>query len=197
MRWQRVVAAFELHRLVGDRHLDPELLRLAERAAHQRHAGNAGREAEIILDPRRGAGLAAERAAIEREHGQPLRAGIDRGGEPGRAGADDDHVVTGGRGRSARPGRCSGRAASSVGLRSSWPPGQSTIGSSSGSTWKRSISVSRAAVAVRVELLVGMAVAAQEVDQPKHVGVAVAADDRPARRRRSRSARPGAGSARA
>ena len=66
----RVVAAFELHRFVGDRDLDPELLRLAERAAHQRHARNAGREAEVILDPRRGAGLAAERAAIDRQHRQ-------------------------------------------------------------------------------------------------------------------------------
>ena len=89
----RVVAAFELHRFVGNGDLDPELLRLAERAAHQRHAGNAGREAEVILDPRRGAGLAAERAAIDGEHRQPFGAGVDGGREPGRPGADDDDVV--------------------------------------------------------------------------------------------------------
>src|SRR4051794_22196084 len=56
----RLIAAFELHRFLGNRDLDPELLRLAEGAAHQRHAGNAGREAEVILDSGRGAGLAAE-----------------------------------------------------------------------------------------------------------------------------------------
>ena len=50
--------------------LDSELLRLAESAAHQRHAGDAGRKAEVILDPRRSARLTAERAAIDREHRQ-------------------------------------------------------------------------------------------------------------------------------
>ena len=60
-----VVAAFELHRLVRNRDLDAELLCLAEGAAHQRHSGNAGREAEIVLDPRRCAGLPAERAAVD------------------------------------------------------------------------------------------------------------------------------------
>ena len=69
----RLVAALELHRFVGNGDLDPELLRLAEGAAHQRHAGDAGREAEVILDPRRGAGLAAERAAVDRQHRQALR----------------------------------------------------------------------------------------------------------------------------
>src|SRR5437764_14878424 len=61
----RVVTALELHRLVGDREFDAELLRLAEGTPHQRHARNAGREAEVILDLRRGRRLAAERSAID------------------------------------------------------------------------------------------------------------------------------------
>ena len=74
----RVVAALEPHRLVRDRQLDSEFLRLAVGPAHQRHAGNAGREAEIIFDPRRRARLPAERAAVDRQHRQPFRAGVDR-----------------------------------------------------------------------------------------------------------------------
>src|SRR4051794_23695673 len=65
----RVVTALELHRLVGDRDFDPELLRLAEGTPHQRHARNAGREAEVILDPRRSPRLPAERTAVDGEHG--------------------------------------------------------------------------------------------------------------------------------
>ena len=56
----RVVAAFELDGFVGDQDLDPELLRLTERAAHQGHAGNSRRKAEIIFDSRGRARLAAE-----------------------------------------------------------------------------------------------------------------------------------------
>src|SRR6476469_7382906 len=62
------VAAFELHRLIRDEDLDSELLSLAERAAHERHTGDSGRKAEVILDPRRSARLTAERTTIDREH---------------------------------------------------------------------------------------------------------------------------------
>ena len=62
-------------------------------AAHQRHAGDAGRKAEVILDPRRGAGLAAEGAAVEHQHGQAFGGGIDRGGKARWTGADDNHVI--------------------------------------------------------------------------------------------------------
>ena len=55
--------------------------------------GDAGRKAEVVLDPRAGAGLAAEGAAVEHHDRQALRGGIDRGGEPGRPGADDGDVV--------------------------------------------------------------------------------------------------------
>ena len=89
----RIVAALELHRFVGDGDFDPELLRLAESAAHQRHSGNARRKPEIILDARGGSGLAAERAAVDGQYRQPFRRGIDGGRQAGRTGADDDDVV--------------------------------------------------------------------------------------------------------
>ena len=106
----RVVAAFELHRLVGDRDFDPELLRLAEGPAHQGHARNAGREAEVILDPRRSARLAAERAAIDGEHRQTFGARVDGGREAGGAGTNDHHVIKPVGDQSARPVRHSARA---------------------------------------------------------------------------------------
>ena len=79
--------------LVGDRHLGAEFLRLIVGARHQRHAGDSGRKAEIVFDPRRCAGLAAECAAIEDQDGQSFRRRIDGRGEAGRPGADDGDVV--------------------------------------------------------------------------------------------------------
>src|SRR4030095_2167227 len=52
-----------------------------------------GGEAEVVLDPLRRARLAAEGAAVEGEHGEPLRPRVDRGGEPRRTGAGDHDVV--------------------------------------------------------------------------------------------------------
>jgi hypothetical protein len=49
----------------GDRDLDAEFQCLVEGAAGERHAGDAGRETEIVLDPRRSAGLPAERLLVE------------------------------------------------------------------------------------------------------------------------------------
>ena len=193
---ERVAAAFEPHRFVGDRHFDPELLRLAERAAHQRHAGNPGREAEIILDSGRGAGLAAEGAAIEgraptapptphrpRSRARPARRRHDHVVEAsGSIGADQTDAA----GELAF-----GRIAQQL------PPGQSTIGSSSGSTSKRSTRVCAQLSCLGIELLMGMAVAAEEIDQPQHVGIARRGRRSPARRRRSRAGRRAGGSAHA
>ena len=69
--------------------LGAELLRLHERAARQRLAGDAGGKAEIVLDARARAGLAAEGARIEHHHGEAFGGGVHRGGEPRRPGADD------------------------------------------------------------------------------------------------------------
>ena len=89
----RIDRIAERHDLVRYRHLDAELLRLVVGARHQRHARNAGRKAEIVLDARRRAGLSAEGAAVEHDRRQPFRRRIDGGGQPGRSGADDGDVI--------------------------------------------------------------------------------------------------------
>ena len=70
-----------------------EFLRLHERAARQRLAGDAGRKAEIVFDPRTGARLAARRAAVEHDHRQAFGRRVHRGCEARRSGADDRDVV--------------------------------------------------------------------------------------------------------
>ena len=50
-------------------------------------------KAEVVLDPRRRAGLAAEGAAVERDRREALRAGVDRRRQARGSGADDGHVV--------------------------------------------------------------------------------------------------------
>ena len=89
-----------------DEDLGAEPPRLLERAARELVAGDARREAEVVLDPRRRAGLAARGLALDDDRPQPLRRAVHRGGEPGRAGADDHRVVLG-----VLPARCRGRAA--------------------------------------------------------------------------------------
>ena len=53
-------------------HLRSELLSLVVGARHQCQSADAGWKSEIILDSRRGAGLAAERAAVEHHHREPF-----------------------------------------------------------------------------------------------------------------------------
>ena len=67
--------------------------RLVVGTGHQRHAADAGRKAQVVLDPRRRAGLAAERTTVEHERAEPFRRAVHRGREPRRPGADDRHVV--------------------------------------------------------------------------------------------------------
>jgi hypothetical protein len=87
------VLRLEARHLRRNRRLDPEFLRLGIGAGHQRHAADAGREAEIVLDPRRRAGLAAERAAIEHDRREAFGRRVDRRGKTGRPGADDRDVI--------------------------------------------------------------------------------------------------------
>ena len=100
VRSQRV----DLHRLAGDQDLGAEPAGLAERAAAELVAGDAVREAEVVLDARRGLGLAAGGLALDDERAQALGGAVDRGGEAGRAAADDDRVVVAGAGRGAGRG---------------------------------------------------------------------------------------------
>ena len=79
----------------GDEDLGAQSPRLVERLAREVVAGDAGREAEVVLDAGRGAGLAAGRLALDGDDPKSLRGAVDRRGEPGRAGPDDDDVVLG------------------------------------------------------------------------------------------------------
>jgi hypothetical protein len=81
------------HHFVGYGELGAEFLGLVERSRHQRHTRDAGRKAEVVLDPGRGARLAAEGAAIETDHREPFGSPVDGRRETGRAGSDDGDVV--------------------------------------------------------------------------------------------------------
>ena len=86
----------------GARHQDlgAEAARLLQRAAGQLVARDAVRKAEVVLDPRRGAGLAARRLALDHQRAQALGGAVHRRRQPRRPAADDDGVVL----RQARPG---------------------------------------------------------------------------------------------
>ena len=72
-------------------HGDPgaELLCLHLGPLGQRLAGHPGGEAEVVLDARARARLPAGGLALQHDRAQPLRRGVDGGGQPG--GADADH----------------------------------------------------------------------------------------------------------
>ena len=100
--------------LQRDGDLHAEFQRLIKGPPGERHAGDAGGEAEIILDARGRAGLSAKGAGIEHDHRQTFRSGIDRSREPSGARADDRHVIDKvgieiGRDAEARSGLCVGR----------------------------------------------------------------------------------------
>jgi hypothetical protein len=88
-----MVGRFQPDHLIGNRHLDPEFPRLIVGARHQRHASDAGGKAEIVLDASGGAGLAAERTAIENQRGETFGTCIDRSSKACRSGAHNGHVV--------------------------------------------------------------------------------------------------------
>jgi hypothetical protein len=79
----------------GDQDLRPEPPRLLERAARQLLSGDARWEAEVVLDPRRGAGLPAGRLALDHDRAQSLRGAVHRSRQSCRARADDHRVVLG------------------------------------------------------------------------------------------------------
>ena len=56
-------------------------------------ARDAARKAEVVLDARRRAGLAARRLALDQQRAQALRGAVHRRGEARRATADDHEVV--------------------------------------------------------------------------------------------------------
>lgn len=87
----------------GDQHLGAEPPRLPQRPARQFVARNAVGKAQIVLDPRRGAGLSARSFPLDHHGTQPLGRAIHRRRQPRRATADDDGVVLGGAGDGLQP----------------------------------------------------------------------------------------------
>ena len=73
--------------------LDAEALGLGDGAAGQVRAAEAVGEAQIVLDARRRARLAAGGLALDHHGVQALGRPVDGGGQPRRAAADDDQVV--------------------------------------------------------------------------------------------------------
>ena len=76
-----------------DQDLGAEPSRLPKRAAGELVTGHAVREAEVVLDLGRRAGLAAGRLALDDERAEPFGGAVHRGGEPRRPRPDDDDVV--------------------------------------------------------------------------------------------------------
>ena len=94
-RWSLVRSRIDPRDVAGHEDLGAEPPRLLQRAARELVAREALREAEVVLDARRGAGLAAGRLALDDERAEPLGGPVDGGGEPGGAGTDHDDVVLG------------------------------------------------------------------------------------------------------
>ena len=69
-----------------------ELARLDDGAARELGSGDAGGEAEVVLDPARRAGLPAQGAALDDERLEPLRRAV-HGGAQARGPAADHHEV--------------------------------------------------------------------------------------------------------
>ena len=86
------VPRFEGEGAVRGRGARVELARLGDRAARQLGAADARGEAEVVLDPSRRPGLAAERGALDDERVEPFGGAVDRGSEACRAAADDQEV---------------------------------------------------------------------------------------------------------
>ena len=126
-----VLAGLERERPVGGRGAGAELARLGDRAAGQFGAADPGREAEVVLDPPRGPGLAAEHGALDHQRVEALRGAVDGGAEPGRPAADDQQVdLLARRQLEADPERPR-ELAVATGAAARCPPGSRTSGSSS------------------------------------------------------------------
>src|SRR5450755_94630 len=83
---------FERDRAIGRCGTRSELPRLHDGSAGQLAPADPGGKAEVVLDPARGSGLSAERAAFDDQRVKALRGSIDGGAEAGGAGANDEQV---------------------------------------------------------------------------------------------------------
>jgi len=85
----------ERGRLLRGQHLGAEPPRLVGRPLGELGAREALREAEVVLDPRALAGLAAGRLPLDQHGPQPLRRAVDGRRKTRGAAADDDQIVEG------------------------------------------------------------------------------------------------------
>ena len=122
------VAGLERHRPVGRRRPRAELARLGDGAARELGAGDAGREAEVVLDPARRAGLPAERGALDDERVEPLGGAVDRRAETRGPAADDQQVDLLARRELAADAERARPPRRATAPRSSAPPGRRTSG---------------------------------------------------------------------
>ena len=76
-----------------DDDLGAEPARLLERPARELVARDAGREAEVVLDPRGRAGLTAGRFALDDDGPETLRGAVDGRREAGGTRTDDHCVI--------------------------------------------------------------------------------------------------------
>src|SRR5829696_9911215 len=70
----------------------PELARLRHGAGRQLAAADAPGKAEVVLDPPRAAGLAAEARALQNQRREPLRGAVYRRRQSGGTASDDREV---------------------------------------------------------------------------------------------------------
>ncbi len=88
----------------GDRHGDTgaEALRLKGGTLYKFAAGDARREADVVLDPRGRAGLATDGRRVHEDRSEALGGRVNRGTEACRSGAEYQHV--------RQVGRCTRRS---------------------------------------------------------------------------------------
>ncbi len=79
--------------LLGNEDLCAEPLRLRRRPPREIGAAQPLRKAEVVLDPRARAGLAARRVLLDEDCAEALRCAVHRGRETGRPRADDREIV--------------------------------------------------------------------------------------------------------
>ena len=79
--------------VAGGDQFGAELLRLPARALGQLAAGHPVGKAQVVLDPRALAGLAAGGGAFDEHRAQSLGGAVDGGGQARGAAADHDQVV--------------------------------------------------------------------------------------------------------
>ena len=88
-----VVLELQASNLGRGRELGAEFLGLQNGAVRKVGTGNAGREAEVVLDLRGSTGLSARGGRIDHGGGQPLRRSVHRRSQTSRASTDHHQVI--------------------------------------------------------------------------------------------------------